>query len=307
MWDRRLVHIDRQLHSAWRALGIEPTTDAATVRRPYAAALKTIDVETEPQRFIALRQAFDSVRAGAPTSSDPTADASDAAGSSELRPEGANLGVIQDISTRIVDLLRGPAPVAAIEEELSDLTLRLLMEVELADVDCQVESEEWVANTVAAHFPRSDAMVRPAALSFRWNERRHGRYRPNKAGIVLERPRELNFADNVIKRETGRHHLAWRTLQHAPPRGLFRKPDLAALAAVEAFFQEIGDDSSKIPGVPFDLMIVVQWRDAVRRHGLALDRWRTRRRSAHARSMILATKLLFAGVFGACALMFLFL
>ena len=40
----------------WAELGIEPTCDAAAIRRAYAARLKTIRLDEEPQRFARLRQ-----------------------------------------------------------------------------------------------------------------------------------------------------------------------------------------------------------------------------------------------------------
>ena len=47
----------------WALIGIEPTDDVRAIRRGYAAALKQIDVDAEPDRFAALREAFEAATA----------------------------------------------------------------------------------------------------------------------------------------------------------------------------------------------------------------------------------------------------
>lgn len=47
------------LHGPWKLLGIEPTEDSREIRRAYAVRLKTIDVDRDPQAFIALREALE--------------------------------------------------------------------------------------------------------------------------------------------------------------------------------------------------------------------------------------------------------
>lgn len=45
--------------TAWQQLNIEPTTDQRSIKRAYAKLLKQIDQETQPEAFIALRQALE--------------------------------------------------------------------------------------------------------------------------------------------------------------------------------------------------------------------------------------------------------
>lgn len=49
-------------HSPWAVLGIPETDDERAVKRAYSARLKEMDVEADPQGFIALRQAFEHAR-----------------------------------------------------------------------------------------------------------------------------------------------------------------------------------------------------------------------------------------------------
>lgn len=43
----------------WSLLGLDPTTDKTLIRRAYFTRLKAIDVDAEPRRFMALREAFE--------------------------------------------------------------------------------------------------------------------------------------------------------------------------------------------------------------------------------------------------------
>lgn len=43
----------------WETLGIAPTSETREIKRGYARALKQIDVDAEPERFAALREAYD--------------------------------------------------------------------------------------------------------------------------------------------------------------------------------------------------------------------------------------------------------
>ena len=57
----------------WAELGIEPTRDAAAIRRAYAAKLKTIPPDEDPQAFARLRQAYERALAWASLAPAPQA------------------------------------------------------------------------------------------------------------------------------------------------------------------------------------------------------------------------------------------
>ncbi|MFC3582138.1 hypothetical protein [Sphingomonas hylomeconis] len=55
-----------RLSGIWRTLDLAPTGDTAAIRKAYARALKTFDIDEEPARYIALRAARDAAMAQAP-------------------------------------------------------------------------------------------------------------------------------------------------------------------------------------------------------------------------------------------------
>lgn len=197
--------------SIWEILGIDPTDDLGAIRRAYTIQLKALDIDAEPRRFAALRAAYDSARAEsrdaprrAPVDhAEPLEDPHGLAASSStsIPPSGADRAEIERLKQSILALLRGATDVSLIEGELADLTLELLAEIDRETLDHQVAGEEWFVATIAWYLPRSDAMVRPAVASFRWQDRRHGQYRPDRAMVVVDRMRDLTYADQQVLRE----------------------------------------------------------------------------------------------------------
>lgn len=265
----------------WSVLGIAPTGDLALIRRAYADRLKSIDVEGDPKAFIALREAYDGARAGLreePPPEVPLAEAVKQAAETSVarspeRPAGTELP-----AREILTLLANSSPLAAIEEPLIELTLRLLDAVDYETVDRRFESEQWIASVIAENFPRSDAMIRPAVAYFQWLTLRSGQYRADNASLVVQRLRDLQFAEFLVLREGGRHHVAYLTLQNMPETGFFVRQDYAALAAVERFFREAGAYPD-VANIRFEKALIDQWHRHLRRHDLGIQRWRRAQRS----------------------------
>lgn len=69
--------MSRWVHPAWKALEIEPTSDQRAIRVAYSARLKAIDPETDPQAFIALREAFEAAKIQAQWADLPDEDEED--------------------------------------------------------------------------------------------------------------------------------------------------------------------------------------------------------------------------------------
>lgn len=276
----------------WGLLGIAPTNDQKSIRRAYALALKAIDVEADPKAFVALREAYDTVRTRDPIRPASLAESAPAAATRTAEAAGqGSESAIRAIAGQIVALLDADTPIAAIEEPLGDLTLRLIAQAEMATVDVQDDAEEWLVATIADNVPRSDAMIRPANAQYRWHLRRYGERRPSRASILIDRLRDLSFAELHVLREGGRHHQAYLALQAMPVQGFMRRPDIAALASLPPFFRETGDDP-RVATVTFDEEIVEAWHQAVRRHHLAIDHWHDAQRKGWSSKVQIAMSIL---------------
>jgi hypothetical protein len=179
----------------WDTLEIAPTDDVATIRSAYARALKKIDMDSEPQRFIALRNARDYAlhelrqAANARRVEAPEADqATSATGEAEAGAE-TDIGTVTDehpsIGTPVLpqgtfeDLFSALAALLAPHQDdaLSspvDASTALsyfnamLVDERLHELAFRVQAETRLADLIAACLPRSESLVKPAIAAFEW-------------------------------------------------------------------------------------------------------------------------------------------
>lgn len=115
----------------WDILGIARTNDQKIIRKAYATALKTIDQELEPEKFIALRAAFESAK-NEHITLDHLLSAEDSAAN---QPSAVNPIEIESVSSpdQLPHILQEAIPLHqrgfefllhAIEQQNSDIDLR---------------------------------------------------------------------------------------------------------------------------------------------------------------------------------------
>lgn len=211
---------------AWELLGVAPTGDVRAAKRAYAARLKRIDVDADPDAFIRLREALETAQRWGTESWESGADDWDEEGlepAEEERNEGEE-GEGDDYESAPYiaghfrfDPIGGghiylggrpalPAVDDAALEARAALIDRMLFDDEapdvaaigregsallkseaMAGVDAAVAVEAWLAHAIAAATPRSDPLAVPAINHFGWRSPKAGWKRPPAVDAVLER------------------------------------------------------------------------------------------------------------------------
>ncbi len=205
-------------HGIWATLGCDPTTDRSAIRKAYAARLKAMDVDADPDAFEALREARDAALARA---ADPVAAAvepvlpDDLPGGPvevEADPEIDPLAEAMNAHFHALEALLFPghdAPPTA--EELAGIDHHgraLLADPRLEQVDFATGAERWFAETLAASVPRSDPLLEPAAAVFGWIDRRDDYALSAEAHTIVERIGATRFAA-LVSDPGHRLHRAW--------------------------------------------------------------------------------------------------
>ena len=281
----------------WALLGIAPTDDRDEIRRAYAKALKSIDVDADPAAFMALRQALeDSLAWGAATpfwegeewpedsplpdeivldgasgTEEPIAAAwDDDWWSGESRPALPDRrgGAVDAALTELDDLLFGegvPDP-----QRVAALGQALLADPELENVGRLTEVEQWLVRAIAASPPRSDPLIAPAGARLGWDEaRRHWR-RDHDLDRILQRWRDLHFLGQC-RRAGHVHHVALEELTGSP-RSTLGLGELALSRDVAAFMEAVDSDHPSLLR-DLDPDSVAWWRAYLHRRHLPADFW----------------------------------
>lgn len=183
----------RWRHPCWDVLGIEPVSDQREIRVAYTRKLKAIDPETDPQAFIALREAYDAAQVQAQWVDLPDEDEDDedydwegeswsgepAAGYSYNPITGTATPLAEagqdDKFHALADYLfpggerRDAAPGEDGERELNAWLDPVLADPRLEQVGFHADVERWLADLLARAWPASDAILLRAARHFGWD------------------------------------------------------------------------------------------------------------------------------------------
>lgn len=205
----------------WATLDLDPTTDRSAIRKAYAARLKAMDVDADPDGFAALREARDAALAGVEAEVHPALEAGTiATETSELPPtldansDSAVTAFHEAINRHFhaLEALLLPghnAPLTPMEQVAVGKHGRaLLADSRLEQVDFADGAERWFAEILAASIPRSDPLLEPAAAAFGWIERRNDYTLSAEAVTIVERIGATRLAKMLDDPKHRLHH-AW--------------------------------------------------------------------------------------------------
>lgn len=175
---------------AWKKLGIDETTDRREIKRAYAAKLKTIDPDKDPQAFLALREALETALWQAHAAQwedkddgdtdfvDETVDGQDTAQLDPLadgHSVNTNADIISDPDnerrSRLSEILWGDDPIGPLEAEAQSLAEQIIVASEQARIDDAGMCEDWLAWLTANTIRRSDCIIPMLVRHYGWKDK----------------------------------------------------------------------------------------------------------------------------------------
>jgi hypothetical protein len=261
--------------SPWKLLGIARTADEGEIRRAYARALKAIDVDADPQAFIALREALDAARmhaARVAAKAEERVLADGALDPGDAVPEPASPGAEPELRPQWMDdieaiqaLVYGDQPREAIFEEVGIRAERLLNGPEMEEVDHAARIEQWAVQVILSGIPRSNGLLLPAIQRFGWLARAQQWDCHPAIRAVIDRYADCQFV-NDLRDGKGLHAMPFRQIY----RGV--KPRGSQAAAVAEFLALVrGAHPSVLHELPADSLAA--WEALIEKR----DNWWTAR------------------------------
>jgi hypothetical protein len=241
---------------AWEALGIARTEDIAAVRSAYATKLKALDLDSETQAYMDLREArdealwqarnfdageydFDPFAAGDEVASPPIDEPVEESETSfdeeewEYEPVYHSNEHEQAIYDALIVDDQNAALTPAEQTAVAGDIDALLSDPQMDLIDHAGQTENWLAYVLSQSSPRSDPFIYAVADHFGWMRRKDEIALSYQIAFVTQRIALSQFIDQVQMKHH-RFHGAWAELTKtgSSRRGIFiQKRDVQGLLA----------------------------------------------------------------------------
>lgn len=227
----------------WRTLDLAPTIDTSAIRKAYARVLKSFDIDDEPDRYIALRDARDAAIAQARSGLDDQGgetvftvqpetdlnladsaensaedDAAQTADEPFATPARLHDAAMQAHYDAVLAILfpGDEREDQALDETAATVLIEhveaLLADERLEELKFYTDAERWFADVIASSPLRSDPILTRVIESFGWLAGRGQIDQSPTIAAVVERRDALMFATALQNRKHPLH-TAWRDLR----------------------------------------------------------------------------------------------